>query len=100
MMASVWITRRTTRNGEPRFRCEFRLGGREARTQYGGSFRTRREAVERRAWIAGELAARHVPNLSSLAEAPSAPTLRDAIKRWQEPASTSARARGRFTGSR
>ncbi len=46
-MASVWITRRTTRNGEPRFRCEFRLGGREARTQYGGSFRTRREALER-----------------------------------------------------
>jgi len=28
-MASSWITRRATKDGQPRFRVEFRVGGRE-----------------------------------------------------------------------
>lgn len=83
-MASVWITTRTTAAGARRYRVEFRLGGRESRTRYAGSFKTKREALERKAWVAGELAARRVPDLSSLEPAaPPAPrTLRDAAQEW------------------
>lgn len=81
-MASVWITPRTTRSGERRHRVEFRVGGRESATRYGGSFKTRREADERKRWITGELAARRVPDLDSLEIATKAPTLTDAAGRW------------------
>jgi integrase len=81
-MASVWLTSRTTRVGDRRFRVEFRLGGREAPTRYGGSFKTKREADERKRWIAGELAARRVPEIR-LSEPARAPTLADAYERWQ-----------------
>ena len=46
LMASAWITTpkaRLTKTGKPRYRVEFRVGGREARTRYGGGFRTARE---------------------------------------------------------
>jgi integrase len=82
-MASTWITRRTTKAGATRFRVEFRVGGREAATRYAGSFRTKREADERKRWVSGELAARRVPDLCSLELAPQAPTLRDACDRWR-----------------
>jgi integrase len=81
-MASVWLTTRMTGSGAKRFRVEFRLGGREAPTRYGGSFRTQREALERRRWIAGELAARRVPDLSSLETETKAPMLTEAAERW------------------
>jgi integrase len=83
-MASVWIRTRPTKDGGKRYRVEFRLGGREARIRYGGSFATKREATIRAGWIAGELAALRVPDLGPPTEPAAAPTLREAAKRWQE----------------
>src|SRR5262245_15151955 len=80
-MPSVWITRRTTKNGSARHRVEYRLGGREAPTRYGGSFKTKREVDERKRWIAGELAARRVPNLDFVPR--KVLTLRALADRWQ-----------------
>jgi len=80
-MASTWITRRLTKDGQPRFRVEFRQGGREAPTVYAGSFRTRREALVRKAFVAGELAALRIPVLA--AATPASGTLRRAAERWQ-----------------
>jgi integrase len=51
--------------------------------RYGGAFRTMREAKLRRAWIAGELAARRAPNVRALAEPAEAPMLADAYEAWQ-----------------
>ncbi len=83
-MASSWLTTRTTRDGAKRYRVEFRVGGRESATRYGGSFKTKREAEQRRRWIDGEFAARRVPELGSLeAAAARVPTLAEAAKRWQ-----------------
>ncbi len=80
-MASVWLTTRTA-GGAKRYRVEYRLGGREAPMKYGGSFKSKREADERKLWISGELAARRVPDLGSLGQAPQKPTLTEAAKRW------------------
>jgi integrase len=82
-MASVWITTRTTAAGGKRYRVEYRLGGRESRIRYGGSFTTLRLAKIRKAYLVGELAALRVPELEALAEQPSAPTFAEAAKRWQ-----------------
>jgi integrase len=82
-MASVWITTRQTNGGAPRYRVEYRAGGRESAIRYAGSFRTRREANLRKSWVAGELAALRVPDLSLLQEPPAAPTLRMAAERWR-----------------
>ena len=68
-MASVWIVTRVTGAGK-RYRVRFRIGGRESADQYAGSFKTQREALARRAWIAGELAALRVPDLGALAREP------------------------------
>lgn len=82
-MASTWITKRETRGGALRYRVEFRLGGRESRILYGGSFATKREATIRAGWIAGELAAQRKPNLSALVTEPAtAPTIAAAGERW------------------
>jgi integrase len=80
-MASTWVTTRITTTGEKRYRCEYRLGGREAPTQYGGSFKTKREADERKKWIAGELAAKRVPDLRFAAA--ETVTLRTLAAHWQ-----------------
>jgi len=80
-MASAWITRRDRIKGTT-YRVLYRLGGRSA-PKHGGSFRTMREARIRRDWIAGELAALRVPDLSLLAEQPAPMTLREAAARWQ-----------------
>jgi integrase len=69
-VASTWITKRTRCNGRVSHRVEFHLGGSGARTRYAGSFRTRREAEIRRNWVAGELAALRVPDISRLREPP------------------------------
>jgi integrase len=79
-MASSWITTRTTSSGAKRYRVEFRCGGRESRILYGGSFRTKREALKRKQWIAGELAERRVPHLGSIET--TAPTLAESAERW------------------
>ena len=81
-MASAWITPRTTKHGEKRYRVEFRVGGREARTRYGGSFKRKADADERKRWISRELAARRVPDLR-FHESVEAPTLLEAYERWQ-----------------
>ena len=82
-MPSVWIAKRKTSSGH-RFRVAFRTGGRESMPRYGGSFKTQTEALRRKAWIAGELAAMRVPDLGLLAvEPPKAPTLAAAAERWQ-----------------
>jgi integrase len=80
-MSSTWITTRTTAGGGRRYRVEFRLGGREAPVKYGGSFKTKREATVRQQWLAGELAAKRVPDLR-FAAAETA-TLRTLAARWQ-----------------
>jgi integrase len=79
---SVWITTRATTRGGKRYRVMYRLGGRESAPRYGGSFRTKREALARKAWLTGELAALRVPNLR-LAEDAAAATLRSVAARWQ-----------------
>jgi integrase len=81
-MPSAWITRRATKDGAARYRVEFRIGGRETATRYGGSFKTKREADERRRWVAGELAARRVPKLRTL-ESETVVTLRAIAERWK-----------------
>jgi integrase len=83
-MPSAWIRTRATKDGHPRYRVEYRLGGRESKIHYGGSFKTRRLANICLGWVEGELAARRVPDLGQLAaEAPPAPTLRVAADRWR-----------------
>jgi integrase len=81
-MPSVWITTRTTRTGK-RHRVGYQLGGRGSRSRYGGSFKTKREALLRKQWIAGELAALRVPDFTLLQEPALAPTLAEAAARWQ-----------------
>jgi integrase len=81
-MASVWIRTRTTSDGSKRYRVEFRTGGRESRPRYAGSFRARREALARKAWITVELSNMRVPDTRLVAE-PEAVTLRQVAARWQ-----------------
>lgn len=84
-MPSAWVERRKTKAGGVRYRVEYRLGGRESASRYAGSFPTKRDALARKAWVAGELAALRVPDVASLStETATAPTLREAILTWQE----------------
>jgi integrase len=82
-MASAWIERRKTREGKTRYLVRYMLGGARTRKRYAGSFRTRREAQLRRAWVSGEIAALRVPDVTTLSEPPLAPTLAEEAKRWQ-----------------
>jgi integrase len=82
-VASVWIKTRATKDGGRRYRVEYRLGGRESKTHYGGSFKTKREAGQRRDWIRGELVNQRVPDLQLLAdEPPKVLTVAVAATRW------------------
>jgi len=80
-VASAWITTRETASGRKRYRVMYRLGGRESTPRYAGSFSTRREALARKAWLVGELAALRVPD-RRLAASAATPALRDAAERW------------------
>jgi integrase len=72
------------RDGGRRYLVRYRLGGRESGQRYAGSFRTRGEAVERRRWLDGELAAMRVPDLAALRREPvQAPTLADAVEAYR-----------------
>lgn len=62
-MASAWIVKRSSPTGT-RYLVRYRLGGRETSQRGGGSFTTRREAEARQRFIAGELAALRVPDLT------------------------------------
>jgi integrase len=79
---SVWITTRPTARGGRRYRVMYRLGGRESAPRYGGSFKTKREAQARKAWLTGELAALRVPNLRDAGKSDAA-TFRTIAARWQ-----------------
>jgi hypothetical protein len=83
-VASAWIKRRQTEAGKARYRVEYRLGGRESAVRYAGSFKTMREALARKSYVAGELAAQHVPEVGRLVEPAKAPTVGEAAARWQE----------------
>jgi hypothetical protein len=83
-MASAWIERHRTPGGQPRYRVKFTLGGSGARSRYGGTFKMKAEALLRRQWVAGELAAKRVPDRRFLVvEAPQVPTLREAVASWR-----------------
>jgi integrase len=82
-VASSWIARRETDKGIVRFRVLYRAGGRESKARYAGSFKTRHEAVARKQWVDGELAALRMPDVRLLARGTTAITLRMAAKRWQ-----------------
>jgi integrase len=81
-MPSVWLVTRKTKDGGKRYRCEFRTGGRESVTQYGGSFKRRTDAEARKRWISRELAERRVPDLRA-AIIPAVPTVAEACERWR-----------------
>ncbi len=88
-MPSSWIVSRATKadgrnRGRPRYLGRYRLGGRESRARYAGSFGTKSEAVARKRWVDGELAALRVPDLAVLAEPVAAPTVRAVAARWQD----------------
>ncbi len=54
------------------------------RHRYAGSFKTKTEALERRRWVTGELAALRVPDIRALEQEPvHAPTVAEAAARWQ-----------------
>jgi integrase len=83
-VASVRIRTRATKDGGKRYRVLYRTGGRDTTEHYGGSFRTHREALARKAWIAGEFAARRAPDLRVFeAEQAKAPRLAEAADAWR-----------------
>src|SRR5262245_35616171 len=59
-MSSHYLTTRRTKHG-PRYVVRYRLGGRSYPVMHAGSFKTQREARERRNLVAGELAAGRNP---------------------------------------
>jgi hypothetical protein len=81
-MPSAWIEKRELASGT-RYLVKYRLGGRESARRYAGSFTTRREALARRRWAAGELAAMRVPDLRLMEVSSQAPTLAEAAERWR-----------------
>jgi integrase len=83
VMPSVWIERRSTSGGRSRYLVKYRLGGRESAHRYAGSFSTRSEALARRRWVAGELAAMRTPRPTGLKEATTAPLLADVAEQWR-----------------
>jgi integrase len=83
-MPSVWIERRETASGRTRYVVKYRLGGRESSHRYAGSFAAKRDALGRRSWVAGELSAMRVPNLSALeVHSAGSPTVAEACERWR-----------------
>jgi integrase len=84
-MPSSWIIERAAGDGSTRYLVRYRVGGRETRQQYAGTFRRKADALARRRWVDGELAAMRAPDLAALvAEPKRAPTLREVAERWLE----------------
>src|SRR4029450_5565966 len=84
MAGSSWIINRRTKSGGKRRLVRFRLEGREAPQRYGGSFVTRAEALARKRFIDGELAAGRVPafDLGRAADV-RGPTLAEGCEAWR-----------------
>jgi integrase len=84
-MASAWVENYTTTGGKVRYRVKYTLGGKGARRRYAGQFRRKGDAVRRKAWLDGELAAMRVPDLTLFTNEPEhAMTLREAVDRWRD----------------
>jgi integrase len=84
MMPSSWIIARSAKDGGKRYRVLFRVGGRESKHSYAGSFRTKTEALARKRYVDGELAGLRAPDVRALNRKPErAPTLLAAYERWQ-----------------
>lgn len=81
-MASAWIVKRAPNGRAPRYEVRFRLGGRESRQRYGGSFRTKAAALTRLRWIENELAAFRVPDLH-FQERAVQPSLAAVAEKWR-----------------
>jgi integrase len=81
-MASAWLEKRPTRVGDTRWCVRFRVGGRDSVPQRAGTFRTQRDALARKAWVLGELAAMRVPNVEHVAPA-RVETLKTVGDRWR-----------------
>jgi integrase len=62
----------------------YRVGGRESAPRYAGSFSTKREAIARKAWVVGELAAMRVPD-GRVPNDAVAPSVGEVAARWQAP---------------
>jgi integrase len=81
---SSWIETRPTKSSGPRYRVWYQLGGRSTKPRYAGTFRRKREAKIRRDWVAGELAANRVPDLTLPAdELQVSPTFASAAEKWR-----------------
>jgi hypothetical protein len=93
---SVWIRTRPTRESK-RFGVEYRLGGRESKIRYGGSFKTKQLAKIRRDYIAGELVNQRIPELG-MREPVAQPVFAAAARRGRRPAWTSPTRPGHSTG--
>ena len=76
-MPSAWVRKRGKR-----FRVEYRLGGRESSIRYAGTFDRKGDALGRRAWVVGEMAAMRVPDVRLAASAPIE-TLATVAARWR-----------------
>ena len=84
-MASSWLIVRETKSGDKRYFVRYRTGGRESNVRHAGSFPTKTEAIARKRWVDGELAALRVPDVHALEREPDRmPPLADAARRWQE----------------
>jgi integrase len=84
-VASSWIEKRPTSDGAARYRLRYTLGGRghPAGKLYGGTFKTRAEALARKRWIDGELAAMRVPDTSLIETETTARTFAEASDAWR-----------------
>lgn len=60
----------------------YRVGGRESSPRYAGSFATKRDALARKAWVVGELAAMRIPDRRR-ADDGAVVTLAQVAARWQ-----------------
>jgi integrase len=76
-MPSAWVRKRGKR-----YRVEYRLGGRESSIRYAGTFERKGDALDRRAWVVGEMAAMRVPDVRLVTTA-TVVTLATVAERWR-----------------
>jgi integrase len=81
-MASAWLEKRSTRDGDTRWCVRFRVGGRETVPRRAGTFKTQRDALARKGWVLGELAAMRVPQVGFATPA-RVETLKTVGDRWR-----------------
>lgn len=83
-MPSSWIVKRRTKDGGQRYRVRYRLGGRESRQRYAGSFERKQDALARKRYVDGELGAMRVPDVRLLERERRAPTLEQVEENWRQ----------------